>query len=49
VGPICYINSRGWGIGAIAGVEVEKHNLKKLGEPLLNKEGAPNRGYCWSC
>jgi hypothetical protein len=43
VGPICHINSWGYEIRAIAGVEIEKHNPRKLGEPLLSKIGAPNR------
>jgi hypothetical protein len=41
--------SRGCGVGVSVGVEVEKQSPQKLGEPLLDKVGASNRGYCWSC
>jgi hypothetical protein len=41
--------SRGCGVRVIVGVEVEKQSPQKLGEPLLDKVGASNRGYCWSC
>jgi hypothetical protein len=41
--------SRGFRVGAAAGVESKIKALESWGQPLLNKVGALNRGHCWSC
>jgi hypothetical protein len=37
--------SKGFKVGAIAGVGSKINNPKKFRQPLLSKVGAPNRGY----
>jgi hypothetical protein len=37
--------SKGFRVGAIAGVGSKINNPKKFRQPLLSKVGAPNRGY----
>jgi hypothetical protein len=37
--------SKGFRVGAIAGVGSKINNSKKFRQPLLSKVGAPNRGY----
>jgi hypothetical protein len=43
------MKSRGSEEGAVAGVERKNEAPNMLGEPLLSKVGAPNKGYCWRC